>query len=156
MLINPVKQSDIGDGNQTLIFRRFEHGVSKQNNEQFIATFTPISGLPIITDYYAYTTEFGWRKLEAFLKALEPSLINERGQVDPDQIQSMLGFEVPVIIWHETWQGIPRPRIAGYGHTSNGNSAPARTTSPLSPVLSPGEAEAKRKAAQKKAKQEQK
>ena len=41
-------------------------------------------------------------------------MINERGQIDADQIQSLLGLEVPVIIWHETWQGIPRPRIAGY------------------------------------------
>ena len=107
MILNPIEQSDLPDGNQILIFRRWEHGVSQQNNEQFIATFTPLSGSPIITDYFAYMTSFGWAKLNAFLRNLEPSLFNGRGQVDTDQIQSLLGLEVPVIIWHETWQGIP-------------------------------------------------
>jgi hypothetical protein len=155
MILNPVEQSDLPDGNQTLIFRRWEHGVSQQNNAQFIATFTPLSGSPIITDYFVYETPFGWAKLAAFLRNLEPSVFGEQGQVDTDQIQSLLGLEVPVIIWHQPWQGIQRPRIAGYGHTSNGDTAPTQVASPLAPVLTPAASAAKRKAAREKAKQEQ-
>jgi hypothetical protein len=137
----------ITDGNQTVVFRKWETGSSKKGNRQLIATFTPKSGAPVIKDYFVYESSFGWAKLQAFMEALGFTL---DGDLDENLLTECLGMEVDVVIMNEPWNGVLVPKVACYGHTDGTQEPAARggVGVPLAPILSRAEQEEKRRAIQ--------
>jgi hypothetical protein len=125
-----------------LVFRKCESGKSKAGNPQFIFTFTPETGEPILKDYFPYETKNGWNKLEAFLCAIGVEL--EGDSFDERILDDLLGIEVPAVILNETYQGVLRPKISYYGEpraVDESTVSAIEPKKPLAPLLSKEEQE---------------
>jgi nitroreductase len=70
MKIKRVVTRTLPEEQHTLIFRKWEHSKSSNNNPMIILTHTPESGEPEIKDYVPYDTAIGSAKLMMFLNAL--------------------------------------------------------------------------------------